>query len=337
MKWLMQGFNTTASVDHPKLYKVITVTAGRSLNSSILREYDIRGTVGATLVSDDVLAIGRGFGSVVANEFGQGASVVVGYDGRHSSPKLFSALTGVLIQSGIKVINVGLGPTPMIYFATHQTSSHAGMMITGSHNPPTFNGIKMVLGGRPFFGKDIQSLGVRVENGEYVNGRGVMEEIDIRDQYVDRLLEGNQLQGKIKVGWDPGNGAAGEIISRIIEKIDGEHFLINGNIDGNFPNHHPDPTVEENLLQLKKLVSEKDCDVGIGFDGDGDRIGVIDSQGRVIWADQLMVIWARDVLERLPGSTIIADVKTSAVFYDQVKKAGGNPVMWKTGHSLIKS
>lgn len=337
MKWLMQGFNTTASVDHPKLYKVITVTAGRSLNSSILREYDIRGTVGATLVSDDVLAIGRGFGSVVANEFGRGACVAVGYDGRLSSPNLFSALTDGLIQSGIKVINVGLGPTPMIYFATQQTSSHAGMMITGSHNPPTFNGIKMVLGGRPFYGNDIQSLGVRVKNGEYVNGRGVMEEIDVRDQYVDRLLEGNQWQSKIKVGWDPGNGAAGEIISRIIEKIDGEHFLINGNIDGNFPNHHPDPTVEENLLQLKKLVSEKDCDVGIGFDGDGDRIGVIDSQGRVIWADQLMVIWARDVLERLPGSTIIADVKTSAVFYDQVKKAGGNPVMWKTGHSLIKS
>ena len=307
------------------------------LDPSLLREYDIRGIVGETLSPDDVRALGRGFGSIIFEEHGKASRVAVGYDGRVSSPMLLSSLIDGLLSSGVHVINTGLGPSPMLYFATFETCSQGGMMITGSHNPPNYNGIKLMQEGKPFYGRAIQSLGTRVRNREFVVGAGTIEDIDIREPYVTRLLEGNKWEGQMKVVWDPGNGASGEIVRRVIRGLAGKHILINGAIDGTFPNHHPDPTVESNLSQLKEAVSENECDLGIGFDGDGDRIGVIDEQGRVIWGDQLMVIWARDVLERLPGSTIIADVKSSSVLYEQVKKAGGNPVMWKTGHSLIKA
>ena len=313
------------------------MAGGRTLDCSILREYDIRGIVGDTLLLEDVCELGKGFGSIVVNEYGAMAQIAVGYDGRHSSPPLVGALIEGLSSTGVGVINVGMGPTPMLYFATHETNSQAGMMITGSHNPPNFNGIKMMLGQKSFYGKAIQSLGIKVKNGDFVTGVGTVEETDIRDQYVNRLLQGNECLGSMKVVWDPGNGASGEVIRKLIGQLDGEHILINGEIDGSFPNHHPDPTVESNLDQLKKAVSENACDLGIGFDGDGDRIGIIDSQERVLWGDQLLIILARDVLTRLPGSKIIADVKTSSVFYEQVAKAGGHPIMWKTGHSLIKA
>jgi len=314
------------------------VADGHELNPSILREYDIRGIVGDTLTTADVEAIGKAFGTIVRDRAGEGAKVAVGYDGRLSSPELSQFLCSGLTSAGVDVINVGIGPTPMLYFASYHLGADAGMMITGSHNPPEFNGIKMMLQGKSFFGEAIQDLGRSVSAGRFADGAGILKETDISEDYISRLLDCLQSdQVTMKVAWDPGNGASGDIVRRLVSRLGGEHILINAEIDGTFPNHHPDPTVEENLDQLKSVVADQKCDLGIGFDGDGDRIGVVDSQGRVLWGDQLMVIWARDVLKRLPGSTIIADVKTSGVFYDEVEKAGGDPLMWMTGHSLIKS
>jgi phosphomannomutase len=225
----------------------------------------------------------------------------------------------------------------MLYYATHQLSSDAGMMITGSHNPPNFNGIKMVLSGKPFFGTDIQRLGKKIESGDFNYGRGSTKKYNVKLSYIKRLLQDFSSAKELSVAWDPGNGSSGEIVQELIKSLPGKHFLINEKIDGNFPAHHPDPTVENNLVQLKKVVIENSCDLGIGFDGDGDRIGVIDSKGRILWGDQLMVLFARDVLKSHPGAPIITEVKASSVFFDEVTKAGGVPVMWATGHSLIKS
>jgi len=311
--------------------------SGDPINPSILREYDIRGVVGETLLAEDVERIGRAFGSIVADKFGAGRTVCVGYDGRLSSPELAENLIVGLASTGTQVLVIEQGPTPLLYFATTMQKAAGGMMITGSHNPPDYNGIKMMLGGKSFFGDDIQEIGRRIAQGDYVEGEGSVGMLPMVAAYESRLLQSFDPGKELNVAWDPGNGATGDIVQSLIEKLSGAHHLINGEVDGTFPNHHPDPTVEKNLVQLKALVAENKCDLGIGFDGDGDRIGVIDSQGRVLWGDQLMVIWARDVLSRLPGSPIIADVKASKVFYDEVEKAGGDAIMWKTGHSLIKS
>lgn len=316
------------------------MTAGLTLDPTILREYDIRGVVAENLGPDEVRAIGRGFGSVVVEacaDKGQAPTVAVGYDGRLSSPQLEAALVEGLCACGVSVRRVGLGPTPMLYYASHALDTDGGMMITGSHNPPDYNGIKMVLGGMSFYGEDILALGKRIAAGDFAEGEGDFTTLDLQDQYINRMLEDLNAAGDMTVAWDPGNGSSGEIVRRLIEKIPGEHHLINEEIDGNFPNHHPDPTVEKNLVQLKKVVADKNCDLGIGFDGDGDRIGVVDGQGRVLWGDQLMVLFARDVLANCPGAPIISEVKASVVLFEEIAKAGGEPIMWKAGHSLIKA
>ena len=311
----------------------------RKLDPTILREYDIRGIIGADFNADDYRSIGRGFGSVVVEQAqkGQIPTVTVGYDGRLSSQELSDALCAGLVAAGVDVINVGLGPTPMLYFAAHELSADGGMMITGSHNPSDYNGIKMVLDGHSFFGDEIQALGARIGAGTFTEGQGSIKELVIFDRYVERMLEDFEDGTALSVAWDPGNGAAGEVIEELVKSLPGEHFLINEKIDGTFPAHHPDPTVEKNLVQLKELVAANGCDLGIGFDGDGDRIGVIDAQGRVLWGDQLMVVLAREVLKDNPGAPIITEVKASKVFFDEVAKAGGEPIMWAAGHSLIKS
>lgn len=311
--------------------------AGDPINPNILREYDIRGVVGETLLAEDVERIGRAFGSIVADNFGAGRTVCVGYDGRLSSPELAENLIVGLASTGAQVLVIEQGPTPLLYFATTMQKAAGGMMITGSHNPPDYNGVKMMLGGKSFFGDDIQEIGRRITEGNYVEGEGSVGMLPMVAAYESKLLQSFNPGKELTVAWDPGNGATGDIVQGLLEKLPGAHHLINGEVDGTFPNHHPDPTVEKNLVQLKELVAENNCDLGIGFDGDGDRIGVVDSQGRVLWGDQLMVILARDVLSRLPGSPVIADVKASKVFYDEVEKAGGEAVMWMTGHSLIKS
>ncbi len=302
-----------------------------------LREYDIRGIVGKTLHGADAFAIGRVFGSVVA-EAG-GSNVVVGYDGRVSSPHLEPELVRGLMASGMEVIRIGLGPTPMLYFAATTLQAGGAVMVTGSHNPADYNGFKMMLGKKPFFGKSIQELGARAGRGDVATqAQGSERSIDIMAEYVQRLLSdwdgGDRL---LKVVWDNGNGAAGEALGRLIGSLPGEHTVLNGEIDGTFPAHHPDPTVAKNLEQLIAEVHARGADVGIAFDGDADRIGAVDDKGTILAGDQLLVILARDVLRDHPGATIIADVKASQVLFDEVAKAGGQPLMWRTGHSLIKA
>ena len=299
-----------------------------------LREYDIRGIVGKTLNPADATAIGRGFGTLLRRAGGTRAAV--GYDGRHSSPLLEAALVQGLTASGIDVVRIGLGPTPMLYYAEAVLEVDGGIMITGSHNPPEYNGFKMVFQHRPFFGDDIQKVGTMATEGDWEEGEGTVSNADIMDMYVDRLVAGYQ-GGAFKVAWDAGNGAAGPVIEKLVKVLPGEHHLLYTDVDGDFPNHHPDPTEEKNLVDLRKLVAEKGLDFGIGFDGDGDRIGAIDGKGRVVWGDQLLGILAEPVLKAVPGGTIIADVKTSQALYDRVAELGGKPLMWKTGHSLIKA
>lgn len=305
------------------------------LDPSILREYDIRGVVGDTLTSDGVRATGRAFGTMVVRSGGH--SVAVGYDGRLSSPELEAALVEGLVSTGVTVHRIGLGPTPMLYFAAHHLAAGGGMMITGSHNPPEYNGIKMVLANKAFYGDAIQQLGRMVATGDFVEGQGSVESVDVTDAYLDRLVRDLPPGRPLTVAWDPGNGAAGAVLRRLCERLPGRHLLINERVDGRFPAHHPDPTVEENLDDLKACVAEHGCDLGIGFDGDGDRIGVIDGEGRVVWGDQLLIILARPILEEIPGATIIADVKSSRVFFEEIERRGGKPLMSRTGHSLIKT
>jgi len=305
-----------------------------TFNPTILREYDIRGIVGDTLTEADAYALGRTFG---AKAHGEGArTIAVGRDGRTHSGLLEAELIRGLTEGGMNVVQVGMGPSPMLYFATHYLDVDGGIQVTGSHNPADHNGFKMLLKGRSVFGQEIQEIGQRAASGHWHEGAGTVEDVDIRAAYADRLLQ--DFSGKAyRVGWDAGNGAAGPVLDMLVERLPGHHHVIFSQVDGTFPNHHPDPTVEANLADLKALVERESLDFGIAFDGDGDRIGAVDGQGRVIWGDQLMLILAKPVLEEQPGATIIADVKASQVLFDGIAALGGKPLMWKTGHSLIKS
>lgn len=298
-----------------------------------LREYDIRGIVGKTLGTADADAIGRGFGTRVRRA--GGTRVAVGYDGRLSSPDLENALVGGLTAVGVDVVRIGRGPTPMLYYAEATLEVDGGIEITGSHNSAEYNGFKMVLQHKPFFGEDIQELGRMAAEGDWETGTGTVSTADIEDEYVGRLIAG-YAGGSYRIGWDAGNGVSGPIIEKLVKLLPGEHHLLFTDVDGNFPNHHPDPTEEKNLTDLKALVAARKLDFGLAFDGDGDRIGAIDGEGRVIWGDQILSILAQPVLKEVPGATIIADVKASRMLFDKVAELGGKPLMWKTGHSLIK-
>ncbi len=315
-----------------------------SFHPTVLREYDIRGIIGETLGPDDARAIGRGFATLLRRAGGK--KVAIGYDGRISSPMLEHALCEGLTSSGCDVVKVGLGATPMLYYAEASSEDvDGGIQITGSHNPPNYNGFKMVFQGRPFFGPDILKLGEMAQAGDWLDGSGTVESRDLLAEYVDRLVQpllsldqaGHDRLSALRIGWDAGNGAAGPAIEALVTKLPGEHFTLFTEVDGNFPNHHPDPTEEKNLADLRALVAEKNLDFGLAFDGDGDRIGAIDGEGRVVWGDQLLMIYAEDLLKIVPGSTIIADVKASRALFESVAAHGGKPMMWKTGHSLIKS
>ncbi|MEC9265328.1 MAG: phosphomannomutase/phosphoglucomutase [Pseudomonadota bacterium] len=302
---------------------------------SILRAYDIRGVYGDTLRDSDAYAIGRAFGSQIA-ELG-GKSIAVGWDGRASSPALSMALSQGLAECGLTVTQIGCGPTPMLYFAVHHLKADGGIMVTGSHNPPDYNGFKLMAGKAAIFGEEIQSIGRRAARADYVTAHGHIEQISVETAYVDRLTRDVRLDDKMACGWDPGNGAVAQILEPLLERIPGRNLPINDIVDSTFPNHHPDPSDPKNLEQVQRLVREKELDIGFAFDGDGDRLGVIDRNGRIVWPDQLLVLLARQVLGKLPGRTIIADVKASQTLFDEVAKAGGKPLMWKTGHSLVKA
>ena len=308
---------------------------GHRFNPTILREYDVRGVVGETLGETDARAIGQSF-AVVMREAGA-RSIAVGRDGRLSSPALEAALIGGLLGSGIDVVRVGLGPTPMLYYAANTLDVDAAIMVTGSHNPPTHNGFKLTLAKKPFFARDILRLGEIAARGNFPQGAGRSSERSVLEGYVERLLKDYDGRKPLFVAWDAGNGAAGEALQLLTAKLPGRHLLLNETIDGRFPAHHPDPTETKNLVQLQEAVRREGCDLGIAFDGDADRIGVVDGQGRILWGDQFMVLLARDVLRAKPGATIIADVKASQVLFDEIARMGGDPLMWRTGHSLIKS
>jgi phosphomannomutase len=309
--------------------------AGHSFDPSILREYDIRGIVGETLGEDDARAIGRAFATEVARS--GGSAVHVGRDGRVSSEVLEAALVEGLTAGGMAVTQIGLGPTPMLYFSTVTGGADGGIMVTGSHNPPDHNGFKMMLGGRPFYGDDIARLGELAAAGDFVAGEGSAGRADLMEAYIERLSGDYDGGGALAVGWDAGNGSAGPAMARLTDKLPGRHLTLYEDVDGTFPNHHPDPTMPENLVALRELVAAEGLDMGIAFDGDGDRIGAIDEQGRILWGDQMLAILARGVLDKAPGATIIADVKASQVLFDEIERLGGAPLMWKTGHSLIKA
>ncbi len=303
---------------------------------SILREYDIRGIVGQTLSWVDAYWIGRAFGTVV----GKGKhlpKIAVCYDGRLSSPELEQHLVNGLHDAGVEVVQIGCGPTPMLYYAVCSLELDGGVMVTGSHNPPTHNGFKFMHGRKPFFGQDIKDLGKLVRKEKYLSGVGKLSPQDIRMRYLRALLDAFGGTRELRVAWDAGNGAAGEVMSALCKTLPGAHIPLFEKIDGHFPNHHPDPTVPDNLTHLIETVRREKCDVGIAFDGDGDRIGVVDEQGTVITGDQLIAILASDVIRKRPGEPIIADVKASQTLFDFIEKSGGIPVMWKTGHSHIKN
>jgi phosphomannomutase len=303
-------------------------------NPTILREYDIRGIVGDTLTEADAYALGRTYAAFAREEGAR--TLAVGRDGRTHSGMLEASLIRGLTEGGIDVIQIGMGPSPMLYFATHYLDVDGGLQVTGSHNPADYNGFKLLLKGRSVFGKEIQAIGERAARGHWSEGNGTVEEVDLREAYVNRLLDG--FSGKpFRIGWDAGNGAAGPVLDMLVDRLPGQHHVIFSKVDGTFPNHHPDPTVEANLADLKDLVEREQLDFGIAFDGDGDRIGAVDGKGRVIWGDQLLMILAGPVLKVQPGATIIADVKASQTLFDRVAELGGAPLMWKTGHSLIKS
>ena len=306
-----------------------------AIRQDVFRAYDIRGTVGPGFDADAYRLIGHAFGTEMSNAGLN--SVAVGYDGRLTSPELEEALVDGLLKAGRKVVRIGRGPSPMLYYATYELGTDAGLMITGSHNPPEFNGIKMTMKCRAFFGDDIEKLQqLCVTDLPTVEG-GTAETVDVRDDYAQRMAGDFKGERALSVVWDPGNGAGGEIVERLAALLPGTHCIINGEIDGTFPAHHPDPTVEANLAGLKDAVVGEGADLGIALDGDADRIGLVDRFGRVIWGDQLLVILAREVLADHPGAPILCDVKGSRVFFEEIEKLGGEPVMWKAGHSHIKT
>src|ERR1700676_3354442 len=308
---------------------------GHRFDPTILREYDIRGTVGTTLFEADARALGRAFASRLVEAGGSRATV--GRDGRLSSPAFEQALVQGLAESGIDVVRIGLGPTPMLYYAAYTLAVDGGVMVTGSHNPPDYNGFKLVLQKRSFYGAEIQRLGDIAATGKFRTGSGKVTTVQLLDEYVPRIAADYDGKRPLTVVWDAGNGATGEALVRLTQTLPGRHILLNEVIDGRFPAHHPDPTEAKNLAQLQAAVARHRADLGIAFDGDGDRIGVVDAQGRILWGDQLMTVLAADVIRAKPGATIIADVKASQVLFDEIARLGATPLMWRTGHSIIKS
>ncbi len=304
-----------------------------SVNPAIFRAYDIRGVVNKTLTVDVVRTIGQ----AVATLYPNCPRVAVGRDGRLSSPALAQALCEGLVAAGRTAIDIGQAPTPVLYYATHRLKTGAGIVVTGSHNPPDYNGLKLVMGGETLFGDAITAIYERIEKGALSEGNGEREIENLNQDYVERISEDVRLARPLRVAIDCGNGAAGPVASRLFTQLGCELIPLYCDVDGNFPNHHPNPSDLKNLKMLIETVRTEHLDLGLAFDGDGDRLGVIDNEGNVIWADRQMMLFAADVLERNPGVEIIYDVKSSKHLHSVIASHGGKPRMWKTGHSLIKA
>ena len=307
-----------------------------NFDPEVLREYDIRGIVGSNLNENTAYTIGRTFGFVVKSR-SSSSTIVTGFDGRLTSPKLHQALCEGLKQAGTKVIDVGMGPTPMIYFAHYHFNSDAAVMVTGSHNPSDYNGFKMVFNKHSFYADEIQNLQSIMKNEKLNIKEGSVIKHNIINEYVKRDLQNININNKLKIAWDIGNGAMGIAIKEITSQLQNtNNILINVEVDGTFPNHHPDPTVPKNMEQLIRAVINYNCDIGFAFDGDGDRLGVVDNRGKIIWADQYMLILCSEIAELYDHPKIIMDVKCSKVFFDEAKKMNCDPIMARTGHSPIK-
>ncbi|HET6515307.1 MAG TPA: phosphomannomutase/phosphoglucomutase [Thermodesulfovibrionales bacterium] len=304
----------------------------------IFREYDIRGVWGKDLSPESVSAIGRAFAWYLKKNLSKDAlTVTVGRDVRLSSPAMFDHLAEGLTTSGIDVVDIGSCPTPLQYFSLYHLNVDGGIMITGSHNPPEFNGMKLSMGKDTLYGKSIQELKRIIEAGEGTEGSGDLRTYDIIPAYTDHLRKLFGRFERIKVVVDAGNGTGGLVAPSLLRFLGCEVTELYCEPDGTFPNHHPDPVVPENVLDLIAKVKSEKAHLGIGYDGDSDRIGVVDEDGEIVWGDRLMVIFARDILEQNPGATVIGEVKCSQTLFDDIKEHGGNPIMWKVGHSLIKS
>jgi len=304
------------------------------MNPEIFREYDIRGVVDKDLTDQDVVLIGKAFGTYLRGK--NRSKVTVGRDCRLSSEKYRDLVIEGLLATGCDVVDIGVCPTPVFYFSIRQLKKEGGIMVTASHNPPEHNGFKLCSGYDTLFGEQIQKLRQIIEGGTFAEGSGTAETADVVTPY-NKVLEDNvKLARPLKVGIDAGNGTAGVVAVPIIRSLGCEVFDLYCDMDGNFPNHEPDPTVLKNMQDLIELVREQGLDVGIGYDGDGDRIGIIDEKGDIIWGDQLMIIFAREILSRKPGATFISEVKCSQTLYHDIEQHGGRAIMWKTGHSLIK-
>ena len=307
-----------------------------NFDKEVLREYDIRGIVGDNINENTAYTIGRTFGFIVKKKLTSNI-IATGYDGRLTSPVLHKALCEGLRDSGAKVINIGMGPTPMTYFAHYHLNADAVIMVTGSHNPSEYNGFKMVLNKHSFFAKDIQSLQKLLDENKLELTMGEIHNQDITKEYIERNLLNINLNRELKIAWDPGNGAMGKVTREIAEKLfNSKNIIINEKVDGNFPNHHPDPTVPKNMVQLIDAVKKNNCDIGLAFDGDGDRLGVIDNLGNIVWADQYMLLLCSEITALYDNPKIIMDVKCSKVFFDEAKKINCDPIMSRTGHSPIK-
>jgi phosphomannomutase/phosphoglucomutase len=306
-----------------------------TIDASIFRAYDIRGVVADALTSAAVEQIGRAFGS---ESLARGQNkVVLARDGRLSGPDLIKALATGIQSTGCDVINIGMVPTPVLYFATYHLETGTGIMVTGSHNPPEYNGLKMMIGGDTLFGDGIQQLYQRLVKDDLASGAGEYSEAEVLDAYLERIIGDIKLDRTMKIATDCGNGVAGVCAAGLFRKLGCEVHELFSDVDGNFPNHHPDPAKVENLQDISALVEKEQLELGLAFDGDGDRVGVIDDRGQIIWPDRQMILYSRDILDRNPGAKIIYDVKCSRLLPQAIKEAGGDPEMWKTGHSFVKA
>ena len=307
------------------------------MNKNIFRQYDIRGVADRDLTDETIDLIGKGFASYLMKAAPTDRpNLVLGRDIRPSSLRIYKALAQALLQSGISITNVGVLTTPVCYFAIQHLKRTGGIMITGSHNPPEYNGLKLVIGKNSVFGDEIQKLLRMIEQKEFISGNGKEEQTEMIPVYQDYLKKSFQFKRKLKVVVDSGNGTAGLVAPKVIRDFGHETIELFSEPDSSFPNHHPDPTVEKNMQDLIKKVREVKADVGLAFDGDADRIGVVDDRGTIIWGDKLLILFSRFILNEKPGAKFVADVKCSHLLFEDIKKHGGRPIMWKTGHSLIK-
>jgi phosphomannomutase/phosphoglucomutase len=307
----------------------------KKINQDIFRAYDIRGVVATALTPDAVREIGRAFATEALAQ--KQKTVVIGRDGRLSSPELSKALSEGLRAAGCDVVDIGMAPTPVLYYATHKLETGTGIMVTGSHNPPQYNGLKMLIAGNTLYGDGIQALYHSIVEGKLASGDGSYTNKDVVSDYIKTIVSDIKLARPLRIAVDCGNGVAGFLAPELFRKLGCEVTELFCDVDGSFPNHHPDPSRPENLVDIQASIEENHLDIGLAFDGDGDRVGIIDDKQNIIWADRQMMLYAADVLSRKPGAQIIFDVKSSTNLGKEITRLGGEPLMWKTGHSFIKA